>query len=247
MNNKEMSWVPVLENIPEEVLPGDSNNYIPAQYETKDLYKGEYSLPSFDTKEECELWCFNKNYVGRWLKTLKLTHNEHNMPSLKPGDYIQIKEIVDGIGIGYVDDVKYLLFNTKHIDSWLSLWELMPEDFNPHVAPKVGDVTHKGVIDTIGNCANCGVEFHIHKDEPICNFPNCKCDVEVIPDGMSIKCSLTKTVQESYENKALKWYMSLDFTEQVELALNLIKGPTFNLTISQIMDAYEKYEANHVA
>lgn len=43
----------------------------------------------------------------------------------------------------------------------------MPEDFNPHVAPKVGDVTHKGVIDTIGNCANCGVEFHIHKDETI--------------------------------------------------------------------------------
>ena len=31
--------------------------------------------------------------------------------------------------------------------------------------PKVGDVTHKGIIDTIGNCANCGVEFHIHKDE----------------------------------------------------------------------------------
>ena len=188
-----------------------------------------------------------QDYVGRWLKALKYLEDEHNQRSLKPGDYIQIKEVVDGIGIGYKDGRKHLLFNTPYIDNYLSTnFELMSEDFN-HVAPKVGDVTNKGIIDTIGNCANCGVEFHIHKDEPICNFPNCKCDVEVIPDGMSIKCLLTKRVQESYENKALKWYMSLDFTEQVELAFNLIKGPTFNLTISQIMDAYEKYEANHVA
>ena len=29
---------------------------------------------------------------------------------------------------------------------------------------QVGQVTEKGIIDTIGNCPNCGVEFHIHKD-----------------------------------------------------------------------------------
>ena len=28
----------------------------------------------------------------------------------------------------------------------------------------IGQITEKGIIDTIGNCANCGVEFHIHKD-----------------------------------------------------------------------------------
>ena len=59
---KNKSWVPVLENIPEEVLPGDSNNYVPVQYETKDIYQGEYSLPIFDTKEECEQWCQNNTY-----------------------------------------------------------------------------------------------------------------------------------------------------------------------------------------
>ena len=35
----------------------------------------------------------------------------------------------------------------------------------PKEEPKqVGQVTEKGIIDTIGNCPNCGVEFHIHKD-----------------------------------------------------------------------------------
>ena len=29
---------------------------------------------------------------------------------------------------------------------------------------QVGQITEKGIIDTIGNCGNCGVEFHIHKD-----------------------------------------------------------------------------------
>jgi len=68
-------------------------------------------------------------YVGRWLKALKYFGDEHNMPSLTPGDYIQIKEVVDGIGIGYKDGRKHLLFNTKYIDSYLSTnFELMPED-----------------------------------------------------------------------------------------------------------------------
>ncbi len=70
-------------------------------------------------------------YIGRWLKALKYFGDEHGMPSLTPGDYIQIKEVVDGIGIGYKDGRKHLLFNTEHIDSWLSLWEIMPEDFTP--------------------------------------------------------------------------------------------------------------------
>jgi hypothetical protein len=48
---KEYSWVPVLES------DEDKDNYVPGQYETKDIYQGENCLPQFDTKEECELWC----------------------------------------------------------------------------------------------------------------------------------------------------------------------------------------------
>lgn len=70
-----------------------------------------------------------QDYVGRWLKALKYFSDEYNQASLKPGDYIQIKEIVDGIGIGYKDGRKHLLFNTPYIDSYLSTnFELMPED-----------------------------------------------------------------------------------------------------------------------
>lgn len=29
---------------------------------------------------------------------------------------------------------------------------------------EVGQITEKGIVDTVGTCANCGVEFHIHKD-----------------------------------------------------------------------------------
>ena len=37
----------------------------------------------------------------------------------------------------------------------------------PKEEPKhLGKITEKGIIDIIGNCANCGVEFHIHKDIP---------------------------------------------------------------------------------
>jgi hypothetical protein len=154
----EYRWVPVLNDDNDE-------HYIPGKYLKEDIYTGVDCLPMYDNKEDCEQWCFNKNYVGRWLKTLKRTQcskyyvfhiNEHNMPSLKPGDYIQIKEIVDGIGIGYVDDVKYLLFNTKHIDSLLSLWELMPQDFNPHVAPKVK--APKSIIEQITDLENQSFE-----------------------------------------------------------------------------------------
>lgn len=51
---------------------------------------------------------------------------------VKPGDYIQIKEVVDGIGLGYVDGRKHLLFNTKYLNNFLSTnFELMSEDFSP--------------------------------------------------------------------------------------------------------------------
>lgn len=36
-------------------------------------------------------------------------------------------------------------------------------DKNLKKSIQVGDITEKGIVDTVGNCANCGVEFHIHK------------------------------------------------------------------------------------
>lgn len=47
MNNKQMSWVPVLQD-------DNSNIYVPGQYETVDIYQGKDSLPMYDNKEECE-------------------------------------------------------------------------------------------------------------------------------------------------------------------------------------------------
>lgn len=38
---------------------------------------------------------------------------------------------------------------------------------NPELLLKTPDLTSKETIDTIGNCANCGVEFHIHKEESL--------------------------------------------------------------------------------
>jgi len=37
-------------------------------------------------------------------------------------------------------------------------------DIPKEESKQVGQITEKGIIDIIGNCANCGVEFHIHKD-----------------------------------------------------------------------------------
>ena len=133
MKNKEMSWVPVFDE--------DKDNYVPRQYETKDIYQGKDCLPIYDNKENCEQWCFNHAqdfYVGRWLKAVKYLGDENNQASLKPGDYIQIKEVVDGIGLGYIDDKKHLLFNTKYLNSYLSFnFELMSEDFNPAFTTKL--------------------------------------------------------------------------------------------------------------
>ncbi len=198
MNNKQMSWVPVLQD-------DNSNIYVPGQYETVDIYQGKDSLPMYDNKEECEQWCHNHSqnfYVNRWLKALKYLSDEHNQPSLKPGDYIQIKEVVDGIGLGYVDGKKHLLFNTKYLNSYLTTnFELMSDNFN-HVAPKVGDVTHKGVIDTIGNCANCGVELHIHKDKSIlCKCRECVAIVEEITE-------LENQSFEGWSNDAIDGYLT---------------------------------------
>lgn len=90
-------------------------------------------------------------------------------------------------------DVQLIEYGVQAIDDDFLVWfinnqscesvEIKQEETNPNyeynwenrftykiIIPKeepkqVGQVTEKGVIDTIGNCANCGTEFHIHKIE----------------------------------------------------------------------------------
>jgi len=46
--------------------------------------------------------------------------------------------------------------------------------------------------------------------------------------------------KESFENKALKWWMSLSNDEQVEIGFKY-KEPTFNLTLRSIMFEFEQF------
>jgi hypothetical protein len=73
-------------------------------------------------------------------------------------DYLKIKQ-----GIMKQTAVEWLAEQMEH-----------PHIFNPLIEKalqmekqerkQLGQITEKGIIDTIGNCANCGVEFHIHKN-----------------------------------------------------------------------------------
>ena len=50
-----------------------------------------------------------------------------------------------------------------------STWRISEDDkykiiITKEESKQVGQITEKGIIDTVGYCPNCGVEFHIHKD-----------------------------------------------------------------------------------
>ena len=47
--------------------------------------------------------------------------------------------------------------------------------------------------------------------------------------------------KESFENKALKWWMSLSMEEQVEIGFKY-DVPTFNLTLRAIMHEFEQFK-----
>ena len=132
--NKEMSWVPVFDE--------DKDNYVPGQYQTKDIYQGENCLPMFNTQQECEQWCQNDSPFAPLTKSLDMN-----------------KKFVD---------------NTSDKD----LNNLMKE------------------------------------------FDNYE-------------------VKESFENKSLKWWMSLSMDQQVAIGFKYDE-PTFNLTIRAIMFEYEQ-------
>ncbi len=82
-------------------------------------------------------------------------------------------------GVQAIDDEFLEWFVKNPSCEWVDVW-LMNKGYNKQedypyqehyliIIPKeeakqIGQITEKGIIDTIGNCANCGVEFHIHKD-----------------------------------------------------------------------------------
>ena len=47
--------------------------------------------------------------------------------------------------------------------------------------------------------------------------------------------------EESFENKSLKWWMSLSMDEQVEIGFKY-DMPTFNLTLRAIMHEFEQFK-----
>jgi hypothetical protein len=67
---------------------------------------------------------------------------------------------------------------------------------------KVGDVTEKGVVDTVGNCANCGVEFHIHKESSKDNEK--LYTVEEIKDALDEEFGRGDFHRDEYKNRVMK-------------------------------------------
>ena len=53
--------------------------------------------------------------------------------------------------------------------------------------------------------------------------------------------TIIETVKESFENKSLKWWMSLSNEEQVKIGLKY-NEPTFNLTLRAIMFEFEQFK-----
>ena len=51
----------------------------------------------------------------------------------------------------------------------------------------------------------------------------------------------TQTIKESFENKALKWWMTLSNEEQIKIGLKYDE-PTFNLTLRAIMFEFEQFK-----
>lgn len=84
---------------------------------------------------------------------------------------------------------------------------------------------HQDSIDTIGNCANCGVEFHIHKPEQDCVHPFKDCvmsDRLNINGTPTIKCTLCgndNIMNEKVETDKLKSIQ--DFLMSIADELNL--------------------------
>jgi len=60
-------------------------------------------------------------------------------------------------------------------------------------------------------------------------------------EGAKWKQERNDDVKDSFENKALKWWMTLTMNEQVEIGFKYDE-PTFNLTLRAIMFEYEQFK-----
>lgn len=59
--------------------------------------------------------------------------------------------------------------------------------------------------------------------------------------GVISDCEPEQETNESFENKSLKWWMSLSIDEQVKIGFKYDE-PTFNLTIRHIMSEFEQFK-----
>ena len=60
-------------------------------------------------------------------------------------------------------DSTFILNSSDYINGKINAFEIA-KGMEKETEKCLGQITEKGVIDIIGNCANCGVEFHIHKN-----------------------------------------------------------------------------------
>lgn len=135
------------------------NIYITSNEEIK---KGDFTLSPINAIVKCECEKSKKSIKWDNCKKIILTDNQ---------DLIKY-------GVQAIDDEFLEWFVKNPSCEWIEVNDWLDDKGNiafngklryqiiiPKEEPKqVGQVTEKGIIDTIGNCANCGVEFHIHKD-----------------------------------------------------------------------------------
>jgi hypothetical protein len=69
------------------------------------------------------------------------------------------------------------------------------EDHESHLIPEIDELSD---IDTIGKCANCGVEFHIHKEVPEDSTVDLLKDIISWKNDISEYISLEKKLRDKY-------------------------------------------------
>lgn len=85
---------------------------------------------------------------------------------------------------------------------------------------QVGQITEKGIIDTIGTCANCGVEFHIHKEsEESKQEQGCPFD-EPLKYSFKHEAKVLTTEEVMKERSSAYEFIDFDKQETLEEAAN---------------------------
>lgn len=64
---------------------------------------------------------------------------------------------------------------------------------------------------------------------------------EMLIEFAKLQSERSYSEEESFENKSLKWWMSLSMDEQIEIGFKY-DMPTFNLTLRAIMHEFEQFK-----